>query len=82
MCQDTDYDYGAKDNYVYSLSDRKKLEDELSALGRIGYYAEFCENIPILVQAITAATGQSFVILPNVIILQQRSSATELHRTA
>jgi len=59
MCQDTDYDYEAKDNYVYSLSDRKKLEDELSALGRIGYYAEFCENIPIPVQAAGAVRFSS-----------------------
>ena len=42
-------DYEEKDNYVYSIDDRKKLDDEMNALHRIGYEAELCENpnIPI-----------------------------------
>lgn len=42
-------DYEIKDNYVYSTNDRKKLDDEMEALHRIGYQAELCENpnIPI-----------------------------------
>lgn len=37
-------DYEIKDNYVYSLSDRKKAEREVMALDKIGYKAEFCEK--------------------------------------
>ena len=49
LCKRIDCDYEVKDNYVYSIDDRKKIEDEIDALHRIGYDAEFCErpNIPI-----------------------------------
>ena len=49
LCREIDCDYEVKDNYVYSISDRKKLEDEMDALRKIGYEAEFCEdtNIPV-----------------------------------
>lgn len=49
MCETIDCDYEIKDNYVYSVTDRKKLIDEMDALRRIGYSAEFCEkpNIPL-----------------------------------
>lgn len=33
-----------KDNYVYSLNNRNKLEQEMQALSKIGYYADFCEK--------------------------------------
>ena len=49
LCRSLDCDYEEKDNYVYSTNDRKKLDDEMEALHRIGYRAELCENpiIPI-----------------------------------
>lgn len=49
LCRSIDCDYEEKDNYVYSIDDRKKLDDEMEALHRIGYQAELCENpnIPI-----------------------------------
>lgn len=47
LCSNIDCDYKKKDNYVYSVSDRKKLETELSALEKIGYRAEFCKDIPL-----------------------------------
>ncbi|WP_316630254.1 FAD-dependent oxidoreductase [uncultured Ruminococcus sp.] len=49
LCRSIDCDYEEKDNYVYSTNDRKKLDDEMEALHRIGYRAELCENpiIPI-----------------------------------
>ncbi len=47
LCKDIDCDYEIKDNYVYSVNDRKKLEDEMNALWKIGYRAKFCENLPI-----------------------------------
>ena len=49
LCKKIDCDYEIKDNYVYSISNRKKLEDEMNALHKIGYNAEFVEkvNIPL-----------------------------------
>ena len=47
LCENIDCDYEIKDNYVYSLVDRKKLEDELSAVEKIGYHASFCEKLPL-----------------------------------
>ncbi len=44
LCRNADCDYEIKDNYVYSVNDRKKLERELSALEKIGCMAELCEN--------------------------------------
>lgn len=44
LCKNIDCDFELKDNYVYSTSNRKKLEDELAALQKIGYTAEFCEH--------------------------------------
>lgn len=40
-------DYEIKDNYVYSLNDRRKIENELNALNKIGFNAEFRRNLPI-----------------------------------
>lgn len=47
LCGDIDCGFERRDNYVYSLDDRKKLFDELNALGQIGYNAEFCEKLPL-----------------------------------
>lgn len=54
LCQHTDCDYEIKDNYVYSQNDRKKLENEMDALYKIGYNAEFCESIPVPVGTVGA----------------------------
>ena len=43
LCVDIDCDYETRDNYVYSLTDRKKIEREVAALNRIGVKAEFSE---------------------------------------
>ena len=49
LCGRINCDYEIKDNYVYSVDDRQKLEEEMDALRRIGYQAELCNkpNIPI-----------------------------------
>lgn len=44
LCKAIDCDFEHKDNYVYSLTDRQKCEDEVIALEKIGYKATFCEN--------------------------------------
>ncbi|MBR6676756.1 MAG: FAD-binding oxidoreductase, partial [Clostridia bacterium] len=36
LCQDIDCDYERKDSYVYSLTDRYKIDNELKALDRLG----------------------------------------------
>jgi len=41
LCRDIDCDYEMRDSYVYSLSDRKKPENEVAALKQLGIKAEF-----------------------------------------
>lgn len=47
LCKNIDCDYEIKDNYVYSLDDRKKLENEMNSLSKIGYNAVFAEHLPL-----------------------------------
>jgi len=47
LCKAIDCDFEIKDNFVYSLYDRKKLEDEMNALSEIGYNAKFYESVPL-----------------------------------
>lgn len=47
MCKSVDSDFEVKDNYVYSLDDREKLENEIKALQKIGYEAELTESVPL-----------------------------------
>ena len=47
LCKSIDCDFEVKDNYVYSLSDRKKLEKEINVLSEIGYSAKFFESLPL-----------------------------------
>lgn len=47
LCENIDCDYEKKDNYIYSLGNRKKLEDEMNALITIGYEAKFKQNLPL-----------------------------------
>lgn len=43
LCEKIDCDYETRDHYVYSLSDRKKIEKELAALRRLGVKAEYSD---------------------------------------
>ena len=47
LCRDIDCDFSEEDNFIYSLSDREKLEQELSFLQALGFPAEFAENLPL-----------------------------------
>ena len=47
LCREIDCDYEEKDSYVYSLSDRKKIENEVLALRRLGVKVEFTDNLPL-----------------------------------
>lgn len=54
MCQNIECDYETKDNYVYSVKDRRMIENELNALSRIGYKAEFCDDLSIPIRTVGA----------------------------
>ncbi len=43
-------DVERKNNFVYSLDDRKKLEKELSALEKLGYPAQIFDTVPLPLQ--------------------------------
>lgn len=47
LCNNISCDFERKDNFVYSLDDRKKLEAEMNALEKAGYRAKFCESTPL-----------------------------------
>lgn len=59
LCADIDCDYEIKKNYVYSLNDRGVLEDEAETLDKIGYHAEFCENLKIPLKTVGALCFRS-----------------------
>lgn len=44
LCERIDCDHERKNNYVYSIDDRGALEQEMSALAKIGFPAQFCET--------------------------------------
>lgn len=54
LCKNIDCDYEIKDNYVYSRVNRKKLEDEITALSQIGYNAVLKENLPLPIDTVGA----------------------------
>ena len=61
LCENIDCDFEVKDNYVYSLADRKKIEKEVAALGRIGIKAEFsnAKELPFAVAGAVCVKDQA-----------------------
>ena len=61
LCRDIDCDYETKDNYVYSLTDRKAIEKEVAALKRIGVNAELSDarRLPFSVAGAVRVTDQA-----------------------
>ncbi len=47
LCSDIDCDFEETDSYVYSLNNRDKIVTEISALRRIGFKAEYANEIPL-----------------------------------
>ncbi len=43
LCESIDCDYETQDNYVFSLTDRKKIEKEIASLNRLGVKAKFSD---------------------------------------
>lgn len=54
ICQPLDCDYEMKDSFVYSLTNRKKLEQELQALHLLGYKAEYVSKLPLPMSTVGA----------------------------
>ncbi|MBQ6570279.1 MAG: FAD-dependent oxidoreductase [Clostridia bacterium] len=54
LCESIDCDYTVSDNYVYSTGDRQILEEEISALNKIGYSAVLCEKADIPIKNVGA----------------------------
>lgn len=46
LCRDIDCDFEERDAFVYSVDSGKRLEQELAALDRLGFAAEFVESLP------------------------------------
>ncbi len=44
LCSNIDCDFVSRDSFVYSLSDREKIEREVAAFNKLGKDAEFCEK--------------------------------------
>lgn len=47
LCNAVPCDFEKKDSFVYSVNDRKALEDELAALERLGCPVTFAERLPL-----------------------------------
>ncbi len=47
LCQGIDCDFEIKDNYVYSVSDREMLEQEMSTLTAMGCKAKLFDTLPL-----------------------------------
>ncbi len=47
LCKDIDCDFEEKPAFVYTLSQREKIEKEVMALERLKYPAEFVEKLPL-----------------------------------
>ena len=47
LCRGIDCDFEERDAYVYSLTDRRKLDRELEALSRLGFPAELVPDPPL-----------------------------------
>ena len=61
LCENIDCDYETRDNYVYSLTDRKIIEREVAALKRLGVKSEFSEmaEIPLGVAGAVCVRDQA-----------------------
>jgi glycine/D-amino acid oxidase-like deaminating enzyme len=54
LCQNKDCDFERKDNYVYSVNRRDKLEKEMRVLEQISSGAVFCENPSVPIDTVGA----------------------------
>jgi len=59
LCNSIDCDFEIKDNFVYSVSDREILEQEMSALSKIGCKAELFDSLPLPINTVGAVSFSS-----------------------
>ena len=61
ICKNIDCNFETRDNYDYSLDDRKKIEKEVTALNRIGLKAKFsdADELPISVAGAVRVKDQA-----------------------
>jgi len=61
LCRNVSCDYQTKDSFVYSLNDRKKIQQEISALNRLGVDARFSDacELPIEVAGAVQVKNQA-----------------------
>ena len=61
LCADIDCGFERKSAYIYSLSDREKIESEVTAANRLGQQAEFTENtrLPFPIAGAVKFPGQA-----------------------
>lgn len=61
LCSSIECDFEYKDNYVFSVDNRKKIEDELLALEKINYNAEFCRetSLPFKIEGAVKFSNQA-----------------------
>lgn len=54
LCEVIDCDYTHDDAYVYSISDKEKIEREVGAYEKLGYPADFVKSLTIPISAVGA----------------------------
>jgi glycine/D-amino acid oxidase-like deaminating enzyme len=61
LCENIDCDFETRDNYVYSLTDRNKIEKEVTELNRIGVKSDFSDakEIPFSVVGAVSVKDQA-----------------------
>lgn len=59
LCRNIDCDFEIKDNYVYTADNETSLQNELSALEKIGFPTEFRKDLPLPVKTAGAVVFKS-----------------------
>lgn len=54
LCADMDCDYAEQSSYVYALNDLEKLKQELSALKKLGFPAQYQKSLPLPIRTVGA----------------------------
>ena len=47
LCKNIDCDFEEKNSYVYSIDNRQKIQDEITALSKLGFDTEFTKDLPL-----------------------------------
>lgn len=47
LAKEIDCDFEEKDSFIYTITDREKIEREVRAVNDLGFHAEFVESIPL-----------------------------------